>query len=1004
MKKFILFIIASIISFFVLININTTNVQASMYSDSDGINYAPKGMPLGTLSNNDMFVQGAHSGNGAVVSNGSSLKLTQRGQYNQVSSVWSNKALGNYIDTGKKQTFSLWLYFGVSLYHTQGLALVLQNDPRGTSAISMSGNSIAGGQTLGVWGSDVPNKATPADVANSAIKNSWALEFDSTINGYSDYENVVQNHKGTAGNSLDSFQFYNGENRKIVDEHTAWAYPGLASTYLNIAAPTSSKKYYEMVHNDINEDSLSYANSAQLAWHHLKVIYTPPTDSDPDDAKLEYIYNDTSLTGFSQNLLSGQHYLDTTVPLKLSNLGVKKGDPLLFGLTGANGADLDHSQTGIAVFETMPSIVDADTNAYIVDKTTKSKVSSKTDPMPSDVQALSDTKVVHPKDNLQFNYMVRYNSGKKDMMPLSDKIYLPSNVTFTKDSNGNVGQVVYENGDHEDIPYSDINSDGTQLNCTLKQQLNTTQSTARVELNATANNVPDGSSGMTVGVSPVTFESDNYIGHDEAPKFQIEAPQDNLTITKTSTDPVKLSVGKTTNLTGTMKFDKQSTIDNDDMNIYVSVDGNSSTVQKDTNSSNGNFSIPFSSEDVGTHKITVQVVDNNYVSSSGIKDTIASNMLTYTVNVQDISLAASGDTSPIIVLNNTSVELPTIDINYVGGSSTDVTPLTASYSISNPSYNNGDPITITPKTLNEVTGWPTSEVHLNIDAAEGSKDGLRIGQNTVKVAFKDQNGHVSNKLTYVINVQDKNPILSYGDGNDGNITAMGTDDNISFPINATYENNLSFAPSDLTMHVTVDGNDIADLPKSTDDTSTISYDVTKTLTQAALGITGQTAPMHTVTFTVTDPYGRESNKLTYNVKMIYKSANLTYKSDYSFGSFNQSPEARLVKRTSEWNVAVNTIDSPYKLTASAGELTTTDLVNNHTLAGELVYVDPKNNDQLSTMNQPVTLSQSDKDATNSYSISNVWKPNQGILLQVDPNAASGSYSGSIKWDLTDSID
>ncbi len=987
-----------------LIGIKTTNVDAvTITTDDQAMDAAPDGLQLGDLSSDNLFELGSHTdGSDSSIYKGDVLRLTQVSIPNQVASVWSNESRENYIDTGQKQTLSVWLYFGANIGGSEGMALVLQNDKNTTNAIAKDGNNIAGGESMGVWGSDVSNKKDKSAIAASAIQNSWALEFDGIVNSsgnnsYEDYDN------GTPGNSFDDYQ-PDPLNRRISDQHMAWAYPGSPDSY-NLLGNVSSgflgmdkTNYYELLHNDIDQVPLNFAADASLAWHHLIIKYTPPTDADPDEATLEYKFNDKSLNGYAQHLKTGQTYVDHTLNLKLSNLGLKKGDPLLYGFTAANGSSQDNSELNSIVFESMPSIVDADENAYVVDETNKNKISSSNDVMTDDDKKLPDTTTVHPKDDLTFNYMIRYNSGKEDLADPIAKIDLPDNIKLTTDTSGNIGKIVYADGSSD--PISSGTVDGNTVTVKINKTLTSSFNTAKVVLNATAADVLDDTSSLKVEASHAKFESNNYIADVQTPEFSIMAPQDNLTITKTSTDPVTISPKGSTNLTGTMKFDNQANVDNSDMDIYVSVDGGESKIYKDTASDNGKFSIPFGSSDVKQHKITVQVVDDNYTSASGIKDVIASNKLTYTVNVQDLALIASSDSLSTTILNQTSVPMPAITAEYNDGSDISGSDLSINYTISNPNYDSGNPES-GQATVKGIAESESSETQLSYDMLIDNSDdpGLKVGKNTIKVTVADGAGHTSNALTYVIDVQDKNPVLSYGDGTDGNITQMGTDDTIDFPIKSAYEDNLSFAPSDLTYSVSVDGKKVADLPKSSDDASTTSYDSTIELTQAALGIDDQTTPTHTVTFKATDPYGRVSNKLTYNLKMIYKSASLTYKDDYSFGALNQSPEERIVKRTSDWDIAVNTIDSPYQLTASAGDLTS----DNQTLAGQLIYVNP-NSSQVTSMNSPVLVSENDNDTTNSYSISSKWGSDAGVLLEVDPNAVAGSYSGKIKWNLTDSLD
>src|SRR5699024_3821774 len=97
----------------------------------------------------------------------------------------------------KKQTLSMWLYFG-SVKDPRGIpdgmAFVLQNDDRGANAISKLNGKVNNGETLGVWGSDGNKDVTNTDagyggvtpIQKQAIQNSVAIEFDTETNHYGD--------------------------------------------------------------------------------------------------------------------------------------------------------------------------------------------------------------------------------------------------------------------------------------------------------------------------------------------------------------------------------------------------------------------------------------------------------------------------------------------------------------------------------------------------------------------------------------------------------------------------------------------------------------------------------------------------------------------------------------------------------------------------------------------------------------------------------------------------
>jgi len=125
-------------------------------------------------------------------------------ELSQTGAAWSkiDDDTANYIDISKKQTISVWLYFGAgygkdSRENGEGMSLTLHNDPRGTSAMG------AGYQGMGVLGSDsqrvteenpllgnswslntsaIRHAATPEEAAATAVSKSIALDFNSQLN------------------------------------------------------------------------------------------------------------------------------------------------------------------------------------------------------------------------------------------------------------------------------------------------------------------------------------------------------------------------------------------------------------------------------------------------------------------------------------------------------------------------------------------------------------------------------------------------------------------------------------------------------------------------------------------------------------------------------------------------------------------------------------------------------------------------------------------------------
>jgi len=185
----------------------------------------------------------------------------------------------------------------------------------------------------------------------------------------------------------------------------------------------------------------------------------------------------------------------------------------------------------------------------------------------------------------------------------------------------------------------------------IGNSLSLTNPWANIELNATADPVPNVNTALQVPLSHATLEGDNYKTDVQTPPFTIQAARATLTLTKTSDDVITTSPDHSVDLTGTMKIVENDTpnveqpINNSDINFYVSVDDGDAQLVKDTASPNGHFAIPFNSTDENEHTITVYAVDPNYVGSDGIPDTLASNKVTYTVKVKknDLSLVSKDE-------------------------------------------------------------------------------------------------------------------------------------------------------------------------------------------------------------------------------------------------------------------------------------------------------------------------------------------------------------------------
>lgn len=125
----------------------------------------------------------------------------------EVGAAWSkiDDDSANFIDINKKQTVSVWMYFGSGegqiADNGEGMSLVLQNDPRGSGAMGAGYQGMGAlgydnarykenkllflGSPFGTWTADSgssPLINSESEIAQTAVANSIALDFNSQIN------------------------------------------------------------------------------------------------------------------------------------------------------------------------------------------------------------------------------------------------------------------------------------------------------------------------------------------------------------------------------------------------------------------------------------------------------------------------------------------------------------------------------------------------------------------------------------------------------------------------------------------------------------------------------------------------------------------------------------------------------------------------------------------------------------------------------------------------------
>ncbi|MFC6323581.1 hypothetical protein [Companilactobacillus baiquanensis] len=1065
--KRLLTVLFAMVAFFGILQRTSTIVKAgASYNDSDVLNK----QPAGGLSIAKYFTPGTFSGNKATVkqnSNGKDyVQLTDTiNKGVQTSAVWSNNDK-NYINTDQKQTLSMWAYFGTepgNLGVPDGMAFVLQNG--GTDAISNLNGTPNAGETLGVWGSDSnkyamaksPRMNNVPTLAEQAIQNSFAIEFDTYTNHFKGDKTVTYSdwkyNSGSLPDATNAFDFlaynyYNGNsnflyaNNDSQRSHIAWNYPARDDTYIQLATPNIfQNSVVGMIHNlgtgtsqaELDENGanvylqkeLSNSTDPLDSWRHITIQYTP-ADTGSTNATLTYKVGDKNpVNGKSKKPIT-----DVTLSLDMTAFNLSGSHKLRYGFTASTGAN---SPTNSAViFETMPSLVNAEVNAYTVDKTTKSRVqpankdeydptqANQNDSLVDDESlGLALTSRVHPKDDLTLNYMFHYLSGEEPATGLKETINVPDNVTVSTDSSGNIGKVYYTSKKDADgntktkevdIPAGSLS--GNVLTCDMDDAIGDPDSDnweyARVELNATANDLPDGTTKLTVPSTTTSFEGDNYKANADSTAFDIVKPADTLIITATSPLTSDLELGSSTNLTGDISLKSGDAINKSDMYISTTIDDGEPILSQDSSSGNG-FTIPILSDttaDIGVltegeHTIKIHVIDSNFQTADGV-DTLISNELVYKVNVTNKKVVITPDDSNITVNDNEPLILSGSYLHSDDTTTSDEGGNSKiSYTITNDDGTKQDAVTEN-QTNNGKYAFTLKPYAYDKDEATSLDDytgttGLKVGKNTITINIVDQDGHKSDSKDVIVNVPDIKPTLTTTQ-NEFNVIQ---DDLIDLNADVNYDNDYQVTPSKLTWNMDVNGNKSiksysGDTPLATPISQEFSIESTKN------GMDDEAQNPYKISVYYTDPYGRKSNTLDYSINIINKTATIE-NSDYKFQSVHAINTPKRVKREGNWNLKVDSVMTKWTLTAKAGEMVKdAGTADEAVLDGDLVFVS-KDNTTHDLSTQTFIQSDSDDSDQETTDVAGNWSSDQGVLLDLNSRNVSGSYTGKIQWGLTDSV-
>lgn len=449
-----------------------------------------------SMINNAQIVQSTNGNNTSVI------KMTN-GTY-QTGAVWSSRNSGNYFDIQHPQKASMWLYFGPNTDPQKdplklvgdGMAFVIQNDKNTENSIALSADGIpVNGQSLGVWGADWDHSdsSSTTKTAETAIQNSWALEFDTFVNR-------EKPGSGGMGEGV-SFDLNVNNDSGNLNRHIAGNYPALASTYHK---EPSYPGYMTMNHGN-NYKVRTHLVDGQ--WHHVTITWQPKSDIDHSTGTMTYAYNDKDpKTG----LPITNDVVQTSFNIDTKKFGLTGDNTKLYwGFTGSTGR---YSENNLLVFESIPSFVDAEATPAIYDDSQGG----------SEITTSNNT--VDPNSDIRYTYTLNYKGWTKNWDKINAQVGVPDHVKFTS------GTITYpqasNNKPHQIDSSVFNNSTATKLNFTLPDKLTPESRTAIIELHGrTEKNAAET---LTVPSAHASFEGDNLITDANTIPFKIRSRKLNL--------------------------------------------------------------------------------------------------------------------------------------------------------------------------------------------------------------------------------------------------------------------------------------------------------------------------------------------------------------------------------------------------------------------------------------------------------------------------------------------
>jgi len=549
-------------------------------------------------------------------SKGDAVLVTKYGNRNSGGAVWSSD---KSFDMYKNQRASMWVFINADISDDtpgEGMAFVIQND---------SNHAFSGtGESLGVWGVDP--KSTSNTIADTAIKNSWAIEFDTHPNqtiptGLTNIGSTVPSAfdvgdiDTSSGNPVYTASGYSPSNDNDsvtqtinANDHISSGYPALENTYIGktllgtkpggFSLNMGQYYYYAQHHTGFLSDSASSNFISDGAWHHITIDYTAPTGDD-SDGTMAYSFDDKNIATGGPQTNPGQNWF-AKEKINLSNLKVTKENPdVYWGFTGSTGAKVGDQTTNsdtenaMVVFDQVPGQANVNATTDLTDEKTGDSADS--------------THPVGGNDRVKLSYKLNYENGENPWSGIKSSLNLPANIDWDQ------GQITYSDGSEgSTLDMSSISNNKLDVSV---NDLSNTRKQAVITLEGKAKNISAQDTGSTT-----YFNGNNAIATATSKTFKINARSFSMSIDKDSKD-INVNAQTPAKITGTFSADDTKvTAENTKVAARLtSKDGTETDIDSDkipiVKNDDGSYSFTITIDKVPAGDTAVDVVASSSVSS-----------------------------------------------------------------------------------------------------------------------------------------------------------------------------------------------------------------------------------------------------------------------------------------------------------------------------------------------------------------------------------------------------